>query len=369
MRTVKLITTICWIVTALILVGLAIWFLTGSLFGFAPDGWDSILSSGFSFSSIEKLSGSYEEVGSYNVPADEVDSFDIMWVTGNVTVVPYDGSEIKLIEYARRALEDDELLKLTTTNGKLRIAYCSRTKWVRIPQKKLELFIPDELSKSIHSFIVDSTSGDVNLESISAKDMNIDSVSGSIKLSDIYAPALSLDSMSGSIDVIAATSDHISINTISGSVKAIECTSEKLNCDSTSGSFTLSGSFENVSLNTISGSGFLDNTASNSTVKTDSTSGSMDLSGSFHSARHNSISGTIKVASSIVPVTFSSDTTSAKVTLTIPDEGPVNVNHSSVSGKLTSDVPVTMVSSGNAQLRFTTISGEVRILVPDQNVN
>ena len=38
MNAVKIATIACWIISALVLAGLVIWFLTGSLFGVLTDG-------------------------------------------------------------------------------------------------------------------------------------------------------------------------------------------------------------------------------------------------------------------------------------------------------------------------------------------
>ena len=39
MGKMKMITITCWIIAALALIGLAIWFLTGTAFGFAERNW------------------------------------------------------------------------------------------------------------------------------------------------------------------------------------------------------------------------------------------------------------------------------------------------------------------------------------------
>ena len=362
MRTIKFITTVCWVVTALVLAGLALWFLTGSMFGIKLGGINSGFSAGFSFSGIESLTGPFVEAGTYSVPPGGIKSLDIDWVSGEITVVPYDGNEIKFTEYAQRELQEDEKVKFEISGNTLRIKYLDGQSWVRIVTKKLEVFIPTELSQNFDSLIVDSASADIRVEGMITSDMKLDSVSGAIRLSEITAIKLSSDTASGSIDYAYVSADTMRVNSVSGSVKMNNCTAKKLKTDSTSGDNIISGSFEDISIDTISGKSVLDNSHSGSIVSVDSTSGDMELSGSFHSMDLDTMSGKITVVSSMVPIKFDSDTTSGDVKLTIPNEGTVSVNHSAASGKLTSDIPVTMVNRGSAQLRFSSISGNVRIM-------
>ena len=83
MKTAKIISIICWLITALILIGLAIWFLTGNLFGFNTGFKINIPS--FRVGSFENLTGTFSAVGTFEAPAADVDSLDIDWTAGRVT--------------------------------------------------------------------------------------------------------------------------------------------------------------------------------------------------------------------------------------------------------------------------------------------
>ena len=361
MRTVRFITTVCWVVTALVLAGLALWFLTGSMFGIKLGGTNGGLV-GFGFSGIESLTGPFVEAGTYSVPPGSITSLDVDWVSGEVTVVPYDGNEIKFTEYAQRELQENEKVKFDISGNTLKIKYLDNQSWVRIVTKKLEVFIPTELSQNMDSLIVNSASADIRVEGMITSNMKLDSVSGAIRLSEITVAKLSSDTVSGSIDYTYVSADTVRVNSVSGNVKMNNCTANKLKTDSTSGDNFISGSFEDISIDTISGNSVINNSYSSGVISADSTSGDMELTGSFRGMNLDTMSGKITVVSSMVPIEFDAETTSGNVILTIPNEGTVSVNHSAASGKLTSDIPVTMVNRGSAQLRFSSISGDVRIL-------
>jgi len=99
----RTITIVCWIVAAMALAGLAIWFLTGTVFGLRSDrlngsNWGSRWSFGLNIGGIDALSGPFEEAGSYTAGTAGVKSINIDWVAGDITVNPYDGGNIKITE-------------------------------------------------------------------------------------------------------------------------------------------------------------------------------------------------------------------------------------------------------------------------------
>ena len=362
MRTVKIITTVCWVITALVLAGLALWFLTGSLFGIRLNGTNSGFSFGIGFNGLESLTGPYEEAGTYSIPSNDVKSLDADWVSGAITIVPYDGADIKLIEYAQRELQDNEKVSFEISGSTLKINYLEKQNWVLLVNKKLEIFMPIDLCENINSLTVDSASADIRVDNIASSDINLESVSGAITLSNTITGRLSSDSASGSVNFTTVSADNIRANTVSGDIRMTDCVAKTVKCDATSGTVRLSGSFEEASINTISGNSILDNAYSNSSINADSTSGDIELSGSFHSVDVDTMSGKITVVSAVVPGDFNTESISGNITVRLPNEGTVSVNHSSTSGKLSNEIPITIVNRGNAQLRFSTISGDVKIL-------
>ena len=314
----KIVTIVCWCVAALAIAGLVIWFLTGT----------SLLRNvgGRSFGlRLENLTGPFEAVGNYSVPADNLDSIKIDWVAGNITVNPFDGSDIQITEYARRTLSDNEKLYCGVSGRTLNIDFHEkRFNIINMPEKRLEVRIPRALCDNLESFTVDSTSGGVSVENMRSVTTKIETVSGAVNLSGIAARTLDIGSASGSITLKSVTADEIKASSVSGAMHFSETVIPIINCHSTSGRLELSGSFENVTLETVSGS--------------------------------------IDLTSSAVPESLRAETTSGSITVKVPDEGSVSVKHSSVSGRFTSDIPVTMQGNG-ARFNFHTISGSVKIEV------
>ena len=354
----KIITVICWAIAALALAGLAIWFLTGTVFSIGSDELMGDWNIGLNW---ERLTGPYEVVGTYTVPISGIDSLDIDWVAGEIIVLPYNGEEISITESAQRELNDDERLRIGTSGATLTIKY-SAMNMRRMPQKRLEVLVPHALSVNMGTFKADSSSGSITVSDFSANAFRAGSVSGAVQLTNITARMLSTSTTSGSIALTSVYADDMKLSSVSGSVRLSDTGAKTLDCNTTSGSINLFGDFGSADLNSIGGRITMENAATYTTVKADSTSGAIDLAGSFASADLGSISGSISIRSEIVPSSLKAGTTSGAIAVTIPNEGPVSVNHSSVSGKLTSDIPLTMQSNG-AQFRLSTVSGEARILM------
>ena len=349
---------LCWIITAVLLVGLAAWFVFGAAIGYGGGavriGW----SAGFDW---ESLSGPFEVAGVYDIPADSVDSLRIRWVSGDIRVGTHEGADIRVTERAQRTLEENENLRFSISGGVLSIEYRQDSNARRrMPQKQLEVLIPAGLGAGLERFTVSTASGSVEASGIYAASIDIDSVSGSINLSEISAQTLKTDSTSGTIRLTSAAVDEIDAGSISGAINISDVSSEKMNISTASGSMRISGVFGEAALRSVSGSISVENTAENSAVSANSVSGRIDMSGSFDSARLSSTSGTVTIRNAVVPSALRANTTSGGINIIMPDEGVVSVRHSSTSGGFSSDIPV-LIQGGGSQLDLSSISGNIKI--------
>jgi DUF4097 and DUF4098 domain-containing protein YvlB len=381
MRTMRVVTVICWGVVAAVLLGLAVWFLTGTVFGIGG-GLNRGLNirPGFNIGGFESLSGPFQPVGTQNAPAAGLNSISIDWVSGEVTVAPHDGAEIVVTELAQRELRDNERFHITNSGGTLSIRFREQGVTVgNMPQKRLEVLVPTELSGNMNTLSVSSVSGAVSISGFDATVMRVGTTSGSIRVSDAVARALQAKSTSGSVSVVSVSSDDIKagstsgsvtltsvqaagidIDSISGSIRVSDSSARLIDGSSTSGSIDVSGAFDRADLGSLSGRVSLENAALGAIVKASSTSGSVTLTGAFESVEADSLSGSISIRSSMVPSSLKSDTTSGSTTITVPDEGAVTVFHSSTSGRFSSDIPVIMQGRG-AQFELKSLSGSIRI--------
>lgn len=294
MSKVRVITIICWIISAIVLIGLAGWFAFGI-------GWGGL--SGMSININNSLTGPFEEQGSHSVPADGISAMSINWTAGAVTILPHNGTDIRITEFAQRDLRDGEELSLRTDGGIIRIEYITGRNFNNLPAKYLEVLVPYALIEGFEAVGITTVSARVEISNLSARELHVGTTSGRIELSGGGAHELSLSSVSGRVEMDNVVAQSLDVST-------------------TSGNQTLIGTFGDVVL--------------------------------------GSVSGRLELTSETLPDSFRANTTSGAMRLTIPDEGPISVSHSSVSGRFESEIPVVM-HGPDVQFRFSTVSGRTSI--------
>jgi len=321
MSTTRIITIVCWIISALALTGLLVWIVLGIVFG----GWfgeGGNFPFGINFgTSIERLSGPFNLDDTYSVQADGIDSIRIDWTAGEVVIRPHDSDDIIINEYAQRELRDNERLSYSVSGNTLEINFVERgISFRRMPAKLVEVFVPYELSDSLNLLSVSTVSADVNITNMTASTLRSNTTSGAIDAAGVFDVA-NLDTVSGSID--------------------------------------LSGEVSRADLDTVSGRITMTGSAPGAQVNSSSVSGRMDLRGDFTSVVVETVSGSMDVTSTMTPSTLNASSVSGSVTITIPADSQISVSHSAVSGSFSSDIPVTM--ERGASFNISTVSGSTRI--------
>ncbi|MCL2628380.1 MAG: DUF4097 domain-containing protein [Oscillospiraceae bacterium] len=305
MKATKIITVICWSITALVLTGLLIFFLTGTIFGLSSDKWD-FGNFGIGFNSFtENLTGPFEVDEEYLVDVGQIQSLKVNWVSGNVVVKAYDGDKIQITELAQRELRDREKLSFSVAGDTLTVNFRERGGFGNMPRKQLEVLVPQGLAESLSKLIVNTVSGDVNVEAIAATDLQSEAVSAELNIK---------------------------------------------------------GTFGRAKLENVSGRIILRNEAENSIAEANTVSGSIDLSGTFNTVKIETVSGRMTVESMILPTSLKSDSVSGSLTIKLPADSTISVNHSAVSGKLNSELPVLMDGKGAAFV-ISSVSGSTTITV------
>ncbi|NLA87862.1 MAG: DUF4097 domain-containing protein [Clostridiales bacterium] len=319
MKTAKIISIICWLVTALILIGLVIWFLSGNLFGFRTGLKINMPS--FHVGSFENLTGSFNAVSTYEAKVGDVDSLDIDWVSGTATLTPYDGDVVKIIEYAQRELADNEKFVCSVSGGTLEVKYHTPGWHTRSITKKLEVFVPMTLADKLDVLDLDATSAEVSISGFKTKTVFVKTVSGTADLSDISADTMDVSSISGTIKIKILTAAKLTTGSVSGKIELTGVTADNL--------------------------------------KSGTTSGGQEFEGTFKDVETSSVSGEIYITGSVDPDRIFYHTTSGGITVTIPGSTDPVVSYSTVSGRYSSDIPLRIGNSGT--YRFESVSGDIRL--------
>lgn len=270
-----------------------------------------------------------------------IDSLDISWLTGPVTVGISPDDKVHVTERSAKALDDGERMKVTVDSGTLKIRWDGQwfrrffnidLGWLGIKSdKELEVLLPRDTAQNLAAAGVSNTSGELSITGCAAEEMNISTVSGALSAGSCSAEALSVNSVSGSVtlaDVSAAES--MSVSTVSGGMELSGVNAGELSLDTVSGVCKLAGQAQGLSVSTISG----------------------DISASLGSE----------------PLTVDMDSVSGALRLELPPACGFTVEHDSVSGSFNCAFPTEELGgqrlrcgSGGADVRMNTTSGSMDI--------
>lgn len=165
--------------------------------------------------------------------ADLIEKIKIKWVAGDVNIVKYDGEEIKFSESSHSHLNEKTAMVSKVEGNELIIHFTKEKKhslWGNL-KKTLNVSLPKDLKVlfvsavsanvfvnglTVNEFVGDSVSGCLKAENLDAKKMAFKTISGVVKLTGCF-DMIKGNSISGRTEVISSVCpSRIWIETVSG---------------------------------------------------------------------------------------------------------------------------------------------------------
>ena len=271
----------------------------------------------------------------------EISGLDIDWINGKVEIKVGSGNLIRITEQpASGTLSEDDQLKLSSSGGILKIQWDHQFRLISLGlfenrRKDLVVEIPRALAAAMTDISCSNTSGEIEISGFTAENLNASSTSGNITLSDLrLSEILRTDTTSGAILCTHVTAgEEFHVDTTSGSAALTEMRTKTADLNTVSGKITYSGSAEE-----------------------------------FHGS---SVSAAIRGEFVSCPEKVDLSSVSGLLTVAMPENSGFEAEYSSISGKFSSDFPVSggvgtsgraLYSSGTASFRFSTTSGDMQVL-------
>ena len=280
--------------------------------------------------------------------ASGVENLFVDWTAGAVNIEFHNGEEITVSETANRTLSDDEKLRWWLDGNTLRIRYSKPGIRLSLDSGKvLTVSLPKDLVLS--SADIGSTSGDLQISSLTADEIRLNSTSGNIE-AYVTTPKLTAASTSGDMNLSPDEGiETVKLGSTSGSIFCALGDAREVIADSTSGGVQITsfGEIDNLEIRTTSGSVYTD-IAKVKKMYSRSTSGTFN--------------GNI--------VSFSEakiDSTSGNVIVNLLPETGFTCKVSTSSGSFSSDLSLTKdgntytCGDGKAPLSISTSSGSIRL--------
>lgn len=299
---------VIWSVVAVLLIGI----LVGSLvFATNPN--------------ITTITGEYENyrydheneysVGNIDSISAQIQNIEIDWVSGKVNLIPYDGDTVKVEEFSVNDIEEKYELRWRVKENTLYIKPCESTgTWNlanKIPTKTLCVYLPEALAANMNKIEIDTASAWISVTGVTATEIDTATASGDTWFEKCTVTNLNIENVSGYTNCTEVNAEKIDAETVSGNI---------------------------------------------------------DVLGNVKTFDAESVSGTVYYgSSSVAPDSADISTVSGEIKLRLPDNDGFNIRFDSVSGKITSDFPLTInggdktYGNGNRSYDLETVSGNVNI--------
>ena len=275
--------------------------------------------------------GGYANAEQYTAGAAEiaepVKNLDVNWTSGKVILAYHAENTVLVREEVSRELSPDDQMQWWLEGDTLHIQFTKPGIRWNLPEKILTVTLPE--GTELENARIHTTSGDMEIPALKAKELTLESTSGDINVSaDAFKTAVSTTSGDQTIRLAGET----------GGVAA----------DSTSGSIVLeTGKIVEIEAATTSG-GVQVTAEEAEQVLAASTSGKIDVSlGKVKDLEINATSGNIRAA--------------------LPDNPGFTARVNTTSGDITCEIPASkdgnkyVCGDGSANVKIDATSGDVRI--------
>lgn len=316
------------------------WFFTGATVALAALFLGCVLAVGRStqWFGLEQLAKgtspqwTYQRQVTWDPELSSVDGIRIAWGDGPVYVAPGEGTMITVTEYASRPLEAEELLQLTSSGGTLKIQWDHSLLPLSMfggLEKRLVVEVPPAVLAQMEEFSCGNATGDVEVNGVTAQEVNITSVAGNLYLLSLQGENVHLSTVSGEVQWTQGKAETLSLETTSGKVGVYQVQAGSCGLATVTGDVNFLGRGQELSVETVSGQVYL------------------DLTHSPEKADLRSVSGFLS--------------------LTLPDNDGFLASYSSMSGRFRSDFPgadekgAFRYRTGGSEFQFTTTSGDMAV--------
>ena len=153
----------------------------------------------------------------YTVPADGITELDLSWISGDVTVQPWNGESIRLEEDSEVELSEDYRLVCTVEDGTLDVRFDAKPGRNVTWRKILTVWLPEALAESLAQLDVESVSAEVTVLDLTAAELDIETVSGGVYTRGGFGE-LDFSSVSGDMTLETNETFRLDAETTSGSV-------------------------------------------------------------------------------------------------------------------------------------------------------
>lgn len=277
-----------------------------------------------------------------SIELGNIENIELDFKSSDLNVFFTEDSKIRVVQYSYQDLEEDELFVLNQTPSRITVREKSQFHFFYIgffEQKAYDVYIPKEYEGNLK---VNAVSGDVQVnERLKFADLTISTTSGDIKMGDIEAKNIQMVSVSGDITLQELKEDSVNLKTTSGDI-FVESAEGKIELKSTSGDIHIKNVTGKLEAKTTSGE-----------IEMETIEGNVDI---------QSVSGNIECEDFKITGDSNIKTISGEVKTYLNIESNCEIDTETVSGNVTlPNRRNVMGQEPYARLTIKTTSGNIRL--------
>lgn len=148
-----------------------------------------------------------------------VESIDLSWIDGSVTVAYHKGDDVRLSEQCSRRLDREDELHWWLDGNTLYVKYAeSGVRLAANLNKHLTVLLPEGMT--LDKLMINTVSAEVDAEEITADMVDINTVSGDVKADVERVKSMKVNTVSGGVTLrFDREAEKLGVNTVSGNVE------------------------------------------------------------------------------------------------------------------------------------------------------
>ncbi len=208
-----------------------------------------------------------------------IENISIQTISDNINIIPVDSDEVRAHYHGSYSTTNSDYkpeLVVERSGSQLKILIKVEPNITHFSFRndlKLDVYIPGKFDEDLK---INSTSGDVNVDTLNVDEFEYINISGNLNAKRIEAEDASMNTTSGEVN-ISGEFDKVKFTTISGNLISDDFKAKESTLNTTSGEIKLSGQPGDVTSKAISGNLNLNYSDFDNTIEANSASGEVEI--------------------------------------------------------------------------------------------
>lgn len=221
------------------------------LFAIHNNNWNWFMS----FESLENIRKQEYIKKEQEISLFDLNKISLEFKTSDLNVFFTEDTQIRVVQYSYKDVNEDELFQVNKTGSHITISENPKPRFRFfyfgfMDGIVYDVYIPKEYEGGLN---IKAVSGDVEVEeSLKFEDLTISSTSGDIKMGNVEAKNITIETISGDIKLQQLENETLKLKTVSGDI-FVESAKEKIEGKTTSGNIEIQKTEGNVELSSVSG--------------------------------------------------------------------------------------------------------------------